>query len=944
MTTAVFCLELLCIFTIFAAMVLLMAGGGAREQKFMCYFLCGTLVQNVGYLIELTAPTMEAALAAVKMEYLGSTFLPLCYCGFIFCYCYQRPPEILFRVLAAMDFVGLAFIMFLDRHPWFYSSVQWLEDAGHHYLELEYGWLYPITTVTRIFLPYLLSIWALVRTLRATSDPALKKQYASFLVISALPMAALLIYALKVVNIYDVTPMTFGLSVSLVAILVWSRRNYDFSRVAADAVLDSMADGVVAVDEQDRLVSYNRAAAEIFPQLKEVRVGEQVKDPQGYWRALMDEGVARTLELNGRFYESHAKQITASDGRVEGHVILVLDITDTRNYIDEIVRVREQAEKANMAKSEFLANMSHEIRTPMNAIIGLSDIIMEESQGQKVFSHAKDVQAAAQSLLAIINDILDLSKVEAGRMEMVLTEYHIGDLAGEVTGMMDMAASQRGLILKSEFDPEIPCRYRGDEGRIKQILINLLNNAVKFTREGSVKLSVTGRPGEDPDTELLVFSVEDTGCGIRKEDQVKIFEDFKQVDSKRNRSVEGTGLGLSIVKRLVDLMGGTIELESEYEAGSTFTVTIPQRIVDPRPLSQAPHVPERQARRVETFTAPGFRVLVVDDNAVNRRVATGFLNPYGFQIAEAESGPEAIELVRSRPFDLIFMDHMMPGMDGIEATRIIRRDCGKNGRDAAIVALTANAMEGVRDKFLENGFDDFIAKPLDRQALGELLLRWVPAERRQPLDEEGAQPELDPSLIQIEGIDPQAVLKYHAGSLEDYRALLDLYCTDGRRKLDALRLDAAGEDYEDYEIEVHALKSASANIGAMELSARARAHEEAALRGDGAYIREDLPALLDLYERLLESIRGYLGMREEDGGDLPELGREDLRERAQEALGQLESFRSHECQEIVADLLRHKLPGETAGMLKEIQGQLKLYEDDAAEELLRRLVERLEEE
>ena len=271
--------------------------------------------------------------------------------------------------------------------------------------------------------------------------------------------------------------------------------------------------------------------------------GKHIEELEGFPSDILGENVQQEFSLNGSFYQGHVRQIPDRYGENKGYVILILDVTNTRNYIEEIKRVREQAEQANIAKSAFLANMSHEIRTPMNAIVGLSDIIMEVSKGRKVHDYACDIKSSSRNLLALINDILDLSKVEAGKMELVPTEYHIKTLVNEVLNMMDIVASQRGLMLMSEYDMTIPCRYLGDEGRIRQILINILNNALKFTKQGHVKISVTGMKGNTEGTELLTFRIEDTGCGIREKDLEGIFDNFRQLDSKRNRSVEGTGLG-----------------------------------------------------------------------------------------------------------------------------------------------------------------------------------------------------------------------------------------------------------------------------------------------------------------------------------------------------------------------------------------------------------------
>ncbi len=591
-------------------------------------------------------------------------------------------------------------------------------------------------------------------------------------------------------------------------------------------------------------------------------------------------------------------------------------MTDTKAYINEIKRVRQQAEKASIAKSEFLANMSHEIRTPMNAIIGLNDIIMEECGDTEIYAHAKDVQSAAKNLLAIINDILDLSKVEAGKTELVYEDYYIKVIANEIVGIMDMAASQRGIILKYECDQTIPCRYNGDDGRSKQILINILNNAIKFTKKGYVRVYITGKPGVNEDEELLTFCVEDTGCGIREEDLEKIFEDFRQVDSRRNRSTEGTGLGLAIVKHLVELMKGTIDLQSTYGKGTTVTITVLQKIVDRRPISEMPELPQTEQKITDTFTAPGIRVLIVDDNVINHKVARGFLKNYAFDLTEAESGPEAIELVRNIRYDIIFMDHMMPGMDGIEAAEIIRRDCGENGTAPVMVALTANAMEGMREHFLKCGFQDFISKPPD------------------------------PSEFQIDGVDMDAAMEYYSGDEDSFVDLLELYCMDGKRKTELLH-ELVDSDILRYQIELHGLKSASANIGAMDVSALARAQENAAAQGDRAFITEQFPVLMAEYETLLANIEQFLeGRRQENDGaeKLPGLPIQELTEQTAAALEELKHFRSRQCAERVDRMLLHELPEDIGKRLLQIRDQLRLYEDDNAEDLLSQLLSILKKE
>lgn len=724
-------LQIIGICTIFFALALLLNGDGSREQKLMEYFLVGALIQNIGYLLEVTAPTMEAALVAVKMQYMGSLVMPVCYCYFIFMYCFADAPLRLLKLLAVIDAGLFAMVLTCEYHSVFYRQVEWqTTPEGHSYLYLVYGPGYVVFMVCAILLPYLMSLFTLIRVNIRKGEDVVERKYGLILGLSILPIVALYAYVSKLTRAYDFTPMVTGAVLSSVVILVWSRRVYDFGSLASGALLNGMSDGVIALDEKKRVVNYNPAAAGIFQELNSHAIGRTASEIPNFPKIVAGEEGQNEFFLKDRFYQSHVEHISDRFGVLKGYVVVVLDMTEMKNRIEEIKQVRIQAEQANEAKSEFLANMSHEIRTPMNAIVGLSDIIMEESKGRKVYSYACDIKSASKNLLALINDILDLSKVEAGKMELVSNEYHIKSVVDEVINMMEGAASKKGILLKCEYDMSIPCRYRGDDGRVRQILINLLNNGLKFTKEGYVKLSVSGMPGEKPGTERLHMEVRDTGCGIKEEDLQKIFENFSQVDAKQNRSVEGTGLGLSISRRLVELMGGNIRVESVYGEGTTFILEIIQEIVDRRSLADVPEEIVRTEEDLKLFVADDYHVLVVDDNLVNRKVARGFLRPYGFAIEEAASGREAVDKVRQTKYDIIFMDHMMPEMDGIEAVQIIRTDCGENGALPVIIALTANAMEGVREMFLQKGFQDFVTKPLDKRTLNETLLRWIPKERR----------------------------------------------------------------------------------------------------------------------------------------------------------------------------------------------------------------------
>ncbi len=947
-------IQIIGIVLLFITEGILLYAENTKEQKIMIYFVTASLVQNVAYFLELTAGTVDAALAAVKMEYLGSSFIAYFFCQFMYSYCYNKAPVKILRALMFLNIGLLAFVFTCDKHTLFYSKIEWItEGCIHPYLSMTYGPLFVLFLLSACVIPYGFAVYSMLLTIITRPNRVAGRKFGIFAPISVVPIVSIAAYLFKVTKDFDFTPVTLGLVLALVVIFVWSRRNYDYTQMAAELVLQNMDDGVITLNEDKRIVSYNKAAADIFTELSFQTVGDSIEDMEDFPENILSADAKQKFSLNKRYYESHTRRIVGKNGKNQGYVILVLDETEERNYIQEIKSVREQAERANTAKSEFLANMSHEIRTPMNAIVGLSDIIMEESRGRKVYEYARDIKAASQNLLTIINDILDLSKVEAGKMDLVVGDYYIKRMVDEVVHMMDIAASKQGLLLKCEYDMSIPCSYQGDEGRIKQVLINIMNNAVKFTKEGYVKVSVKGVPGDEEGVENLIFRIEDTGCGIKQEDLEKIFEDFKQVDAQKKKGVEGTGLGLAITKRFIQLMKGSIAVDSVYGKGSVFTITLPQKIVDSRSIAETVELPHEDTEQLEEFMVEGYKVLIVDDNLINRKVALGFLKSYGFDLYEAASGPEAIEMVKKTKYNIIFMDHMMPEMDGIEAVKIIRQECGMNGRAPVIVALTANAMSGVRETFLKNGFQDFLPKPLEKKPLNEVLSKWIPNAYKTMKKKDNGEAEKASKIeyedIRIPGIDVEAAKRHHTGSVQDYLDLLQLYYMDGKRKMNYLIDLAKNGNYDTYRIEVHGLKSASANIGATELSNQAREQEEAVIRNDESFIKMHCDELFHCYNRLLKGIDEFLNKRNAavTGGEADVvlfIDQASVIREIKEALYLLENFRSKECMSKLEGLIRYQLDYNTENRLKEIIEQLKMYEDDEAEKMLGRLLDWIEKE
>ena len=428
----------------------------------------------------------------------------------------------------------------------------------------------------------------------------------------------------------------------------------------------------------------------------------------------------------------HAAAVTAFAVTVLVVGLYLCEESADVRLIQALQKEKARADAANSAKSTFLANMSHEMRTPINAIIGMNEMILRETQEGGTKEHAIDIKNAAQILQSLISDVLDLSKIESGKMEIIPEEYQLSSFINDLVNMTAIRANAKNLELKVEVDPGLPSAYFGDDVRIRQVMTNLLTNAVKYTNEGSVTLTVK-RIFVDDGLAILRFSVADTGVGIKQEDMSKLYAAFERIEEEQHRNEEGTGLGMSISASLLELMGSKIQLESEYGKGSRFFFDLEQRILNPEPIGDFRESIKQQAKEYSYtahFTAPDAKILVVDDNAINRKVFIGLLKKTKVRVTEAASGKECLELVRERPFDLIFLDHMMPEMDGVETLQHMKEmpeeenKCSKT----PVIILTANAIAGAKEEYLKKGFDEYLSKPIDTGKLEEMIYNMLPKE------------------------------------------------------------------------------------------------------------------------------------------------------------------------------------------------------------------------
>lgn len=616
----------------------------------------------------------------------------------------------------------------------------------------------------------------------------------------------------------------------------------------------------------------------------------------------------------------------------------------TQAMSSDLMEYASETKRANDAKTAFLASMSHEIRTPINAVLGMDEMILRETKENTTQGYARDIMSAGKTLLSIINDILDLSKVEEGKMEIIPVQYGLSSIINDLVGMIKDRAINKGLEFKVKVNENIPYLLVGDEIRIRQCVMNLLTNAVKYTEKGSVIFSVDYKKKDDNNI-LLSFSVEDTGIGMKPEDMEKLFAPYRRIEERRNRTIEGTGLGMSITRQLLELMGTSLGVESVYGEGSVFHFEINQEVVSWDEIGD-------YAKRLEDirgdnemyhelFHAPSAKILIIDDTEMNHTVMESFLKKTLVRIDSAMSGKEGLELAKKNEYDVIFIDHMMPDMDGIETLGHMR-DIELNKNTPAI-ALTANAISGAREMYLESGFEDYLSKPVEGMRLEKMLAYYLPDDKMEMPNDEVVNyedttteeespdnPNLPDWLNRIEEIDTQEGIK-NSGSIEGYLSVLRVFHVTAASKADEIEDMYNNKDISSYTVKVHALKSSARIIGAKELSELAKELEAAGNEEDIEFINDNTGKLLKMYRdldtKLCESEKKYDSRPRIDSAKLDE---------AYKAMVEISMSMDYGLMEnLISDLRGYKLGPEDANRLSQVEKLLTELDWDGIEAIAR---------
>ncbi len=639
-------------------------------------------------------------------------------------------------VAFAASIVFCAYTVGMNDWYYIYDSIELVCIDGVYNIKTAFGPYH-----NALYVNFAVSILTMVCIFVHTIYKKKQVSYIILVTLIATVVVTVSIYVLQAVTGAELEYVPFGFFFTGMMFLIQSIRmeRYNIANALSDFFMEREGYGFAVFDNKHRFVSCNEVMSTLVPAFATATVdrriptlGNEVLDEllNCFEEAEEEEAVERTFEVDEANYVAALRYYKDEKGDHVGYILELHDETERQNYIKQLQEAKEEADRASNVKTDFLSNMSHEMRTPLNAIIGMNEMLLRRLEDEELLSYAATVQHSSQNLLSLINDILDISKVESGKMELVCSDYELSSIMIDCYQMIESRASEKDLKLEVKVDKNLPRLIYGDPARVRQIFLNLLTNAVKYTKEGRITMSLSGDIVDN--LLMLKFSVADTGIGMTPENITRLYEKFERFDMVNNKNIEGTGLGMPLTKQFIDMMNGTITVESTYGFGSTFTVVLPQQIRDAKPMGEVRLFAEADrtaSSHGKGFVAPDARVLVVDDVPVNCSVFAALLSESQMQIDSAFSGLEAIEKACENYYDIIFMDHMMPEPDGMETyKRIMEHPDNRNSR-TPVVMLTANAIVGMREVYLEHGFADYLTKPVQYQKLEDMIIGLLPPDK-----------------------------------------------------------------------------------------------------------------------------------------------------------------------------------------------------------------------
>lgn len=934
-----------------------------------------------GYFALSMARTTQEGLIANDVLQLDGTFLPILFLMSLLSSLKISIPkwERLALYLAAV--AHLMLIWFGSKNGLYYAKVQVKIDTQGSYLVSESGplkWIH-YTYIAAVF-GIMIAILVKNSARQKIENDLTAKCF--YIVIISIIIA----YVIQIIMNpkFEFLPIIYMISEWIIAYAYDKSLLYDIEGIVSS--MQDKSDSVhayVAFDLHKRYLGCTQKAIELIPEIAAFRINTRpISDDKNADIIAMFERGMDELET-GKIKQEHLKRddrvllnsisyfSLRANGKIMGFMFEITDDTERQKYIEDMERMNEelkekteQAKVANEAKSRFLANMSHEIRTPISVVLGLDTMILRESKEDNILEYATDIEGAGRTLLALINDILDLSKIESGKMEIIPSEYELASVIHDVMIMTATKANAKNLLLHLEMDENLPAGLYGDDVRIRQILVNIMNNAVKYTEKGSINLKVNGEV--EGDEVILHFAVKDTGIGIKQEDMGKLFADFERIEESRNRGIEGTGLGMSITAQFLALMGSKLEVSSVYGEGTEFSFDLRQKICSYEPVG---NLEERIKKRADKstynamFIAPGAKILLVDDNAINRKVFRNLLKQTKMQIDEAGGGYEALSQMEKNTYDIIFLDHMMPDLDGVNVLHKAKEDPKRYGNtETPIVVLTANAISGAKEEYLAEGFADYLSKPIDFQKLEKMIVRLLPEKLQQQgkVDAEESEKIVEQSepsqgmdmLPKIDGIDwNYAMLKLNHVDMildvindfvilapKEMERLLSYY----NQMKESEASDSGEQMLDQFRILVHSMKSTTAMLGATDVSALAKILEYAAKDGNVTLIDAVLESFVAEWNGLWEQLKNSeLGRNNHLAKSQEMLEDEKVREAFDKLMDAMEDYELEIADEIMEMLTSYSYEDSKQKIIDELAIAVRQLDKVAIAELISRWSERL---
>lgn len=828
-----------------------------------------------------------------------------------------------------------------SSHHCFYRQLDvQIGKNGYYVFQIHHGigfYLFYIVLILTSFFSFYLALKYYKRT-KDNIGYMLRKRAHILLQVSVMPLIIAVLYLFEGKSAYSSTCIGIGVTAGL---LIHTLNHFNYMEVIQNAkalVADNMDLGLLVFDVDSNFLEANRFMEEHFPEIWETP--DFMKESEEFHDVM--NGIRSKITWKDRIYNCQKSKVRTQSGVLIGYALTVYDITELEEYTRQLEKLKEEAERANAQKTKFLTNVTHEIRTPMNTILGMSEIAIRKNTAKDIEGTLKSIYREGEGVLEMINTLLDVSKLESGTIELAHEKYEMETLLYEVSNMVYMNMHSHELDYRIEVEEGFPSAFYGDRMRVREIFQNLLGNALKYTESGTITLSLGGEP--EGNRFKIKLSVKDTGVGMEENDKEQIFQRFKRTKNARTEKVFGAGLGLNITMNLVKMMDGNITVQSRLNEGTTFFAYFYQEVADSEALFIKNMTREMAVAHMEgnsffdqiNVCFPGAHILIVDDMESNLRVEQGLMQLYGIEPEMVNSGKKALELVKKNKYDIIFLDHMMPQMDGIETLQRLRKM--ENGEETPIVAITANAVAFTTDFYEKSGFDGSLTKPLHTSELLEVLKRFIPEKIQ--TKETLKQEEILPIKSLMPEIDCTIGIKNIGGNPEKYHEILQVYYREVSQMMEVIP-DYANDDLEQFRISVHGIKGSSRNIGAEKLADAALQLEEWAKAGKQTEILEELENFLKTLDGVMTRIDTYLKETveqvERDGDFLPELELSSV----YQILKALSEFDMDEAEECVKELYKNRYADDAEAVLEELKRYIEDLDYKHATSLLEDYLKRI---